>query len=141
MIIYIDEIDAVSGSRGGLNSHSEREQTLNQVLVEIDGFDNNTHVIVIAATNRSDMLDPAPLRPGRFDRRVILGLPDVADRADILGVHIAASPWPRRLVWTTSLWPHGVSVARSWRTSSTRSRFCPPGAAWRRSHGLNLMSQ
>ena len=91
-IMFIDEIDAVGGARGGLNSHSERDQTLNQVLVEMDGFANNTNVIVIAATNRPDMLDPALLRPGRFDRRVTLGLPDVTDRADILGVHVAGKP-------------------------------------------------
>ncbi|HZB94803.1 MAG TPA: AAA family ATPase, partial [Herpetosiphonaceae bacterium] len=85
-IIFIDEIDAVGRQRGaGLGgSHDEREQTLNQILVEMDGFDTNTNVIVIAATNRPDVLDPALIRPGRFDRQVILDAPDVRGRLDIL---------------------------------------------------------
>jgi len=88
-IIFIDEIDAVGRHRGaGLGGgHDEREQTLNQILVEMDGFDNNTNLIVIAATNRPDILDPALLRPGRFDRRVILDLPDINEREDILKIH------------------------------------------------------
>ncbi|MFA5359141.1 MAG: ATP-dependent zinc metalloprotease FtsH [Patescibacteria group bacterium] len=88
-IIFIDEIDAVGRQRGaGLGgSHDEREQTLNQILVEMDGFDSSTNVIVMAATNRPDVLDPALLRPGRFDRRVILDLPDINDREAILKIH------------------------------------------------------
>lgn len=88
-IVFIDEIDAVGRQRGtGLGgSHDEREQTLNQILTEMDGFEVEDNVIVIAATNRADVLDPALLRPGRFDRRVILDLPDVRDREEILGVH------------------------------------------------------
>ena len=88
-IIFIDEIDAVGRQRGaGLGGgHDEREQTLNQILVEMDGFDNNTNLIVIAATNRPDILDPALLRPGRFDRRVILDMPDINEREDILKIH------------------------------------------------------
>lgn len=88
-ILFIDEIDAVGRQRGtGMGgSHDEREQTLNQILTEMDGFDNETNVIVIAATNRADVLDPALLRPGRFDRRVMLGLPDLEDRVAILEVH------------------------------------------------------
>lgn len=84
-IVFIDEIDAVGRQRGaGLGgSHDEREQTLNQILVEMDGFDPNIGVIVIAATNRPDVLDPALLRPGRFDRRVVIDLPDINDREDI----------------------------------------------------------
>ena len=88
-IVFIDEIDAVGRQRGtGLGGgHDEREQTLNQILVEMDGFDNKTNVIVIAATNRPDVLDPALLRPGRFDRRVTVDLPDITDRKAILAIH------------------------------------------------------
>ncbi len=93
-IIFIDEIDAVGRHRGaGLGgSHDEREQTLNQILVEMDGFDTNTSVIVLAATNRPDILDPALLRPGRFDRRVILDRPDIIGRTAILKVHSNGKP-------------------------------------------------
>ncbi len=93
-IVFIDEIDAVGRQRGaGLGgSHDEREQTLNQILVEMDGFDTNTSVIVIAATNRPDILDPALLRPGRFDRRVILDQPDINGRLAILKVHTNGKP-------------------------------------------------
>jgi len=93
-IIFIDEIDAVGRHRGaGLGgSHDEREQTLNQILVEMDGFDTNTSVIVLAATNRPDILDPALLRPGRFDRRVILDQPDINGRTAILKVHANGKP-------------------------------------------------
>jgi cell division protease FtsH len=93
-IIFIDEIDAVGRHRGaGLGGgHDEREQTLNQILVEMDGFDTNTSVIVMAATNRPDILDPALLRPGRFDRRVILDRPDMNGRIAILKVHIKGKP-------------------------------------------------
>ncbi len=88
-IIFIDEIDAVGRQRGaGLGGgHDEREQTLNQILVEMDGFDRDTNVIVMAATNRPDILDPALLRPGRFDRRVVLDLPDIKEREEILKIH------------------------------------------------------
>jgi len=88
-ILFIDEIDAIGRERGtGLGGgHDEREQTLNQILVEMDGFDRETRVIVIAATNRPDILDPALLRPGRFDRRVVLDLPDVNGREEILKIH------------------------------------------------------
>ncbi len=93
-IIFIDEIDAVGRHRGaGLGgSHDEREQTLNQILVEMDGFDTDTNVIVIAATNRPDILDPALMRPGRFDRRVVLDRPDVKGRKEILRVHSRGKP-------------------------------------------------
>ncbi len=93
-IVFIDEIDAVGRQRGaGLGgSHDEREQTLNQILVEMDGFDNETNVIVIAATNRPDVLDPALMRPGRFDRQVILDSPDINDREAILKVHAKGKP-------------------------------------------------
>jgi cell division protease FtsH len=93
-IIFVDEIDAVGRQRGaGLGgSHDEREQTLNQILVEMDGFENETNVIVIAATNRPDVLDPALMRPGRFDRQVVLDLPDIGDREAILNVHAKNKP-------------------------------------------------
>lgn len=93
-IIFIDEIDAVGRQRGtGLGGgHDEREQTLNQILVEMDGFEQGTNVIVMAATNRPDVLDPALLRPGRFDRRVTLDLPDMNSRAEILKVHTDKKP-------------------------------------------------
>ena len=93
-IVFVDEVDAVGRHRGaGLGGgHDEREQTLNQILVELDGFETNTNIIVLAATNRPDILDPALLRPGRFDRRVTLDLPDVVGRAAILRVHSAGKP-------------------------------------------------
>ena len=88
-IVFIDEIDAIGRERGaGIGGgHDEREQTLNQILVEMDGFERDTKVIVLAATNRPDVLDPALLRPGRFDRRIILDLPDINDREEILKIH------------------------------------------------------
>jgi len=93
-IVFVDEIDAVGRQRGaGLGgSHDEREQTLNQILVEMDGFDTDTNVIIIAATNRPDILDPALLRPGRFDRRVVLDRPDMRGREAILKVHVRGKP-------------------------------------------------
>ncbi len=93
-IVFIDEIDAVGRKRGsGMGGgHDEREQTLNQILVEMDGFEPNIGVIVIAATNRPDVLDPALLRPGRFDRRVTLDLPDIKDRKEILEIHAKGKP-------------------------------------------------
>jgi len=93
-IVFVDEIDAVGRQRGaGLGgSHDEREQTLNQILVEMDGFDSNANVIVVAATNRPDILDPALLRPGRFDRQVTLDLPDVRGRRAVLDVHVRGKP-------------------------------------------------
>ena len=93
-IVFVDEIDAVGRHRGaGLGGgHDEREQTLNQILVEMDGFDTNTNVIIIAATNRPDILDPALLRPGRFDRRVVLDQPDINGRLAILKVHSKGKP-------------------------------------------------
>jgi cell division protease FtsH len=93
-IVFIDEIDAVGRHRGaGLGGgHDEREQTLNQILVEMDGFDTDTNVIVIAATNRPDVLDPALLRPGRFDRRVVMDLPDIKEREAILKIHSKNKP-------------------------------------------------
>ncbi len=93
-IVFVDEIDAVGRQRGaGLGgSHDEREQTLNQMLVEMDGFDTDTNVIIMAATNRPDILDPALMRPGRFDRRVVLDRPDMRGREAILKVHVKGKP-------------------------------------------------
>ena len=94
-IVFIDEIDAVGRQRGaGLGGgHDEREQTLNQLLVEMDGFGNNAGVIVMAATNRADILDPALLRPGRFDRQIYIGVPDIKGRVEILKVHARKKPF------------------------------------------------
>ena len=93
-VIFVDELDAIGRQRGaGLGgSHDEREQTLNQILVEMDGFETDTRVIVMAATNRPDVLDPALLRPGRFDRRVVLAMPDKKERFEILQLHAANKP-------------------------------------------------
>jgi cell division protease FtsH len=93
-IVFVDEIDAVGRHRGaGLGGgHDEREQTLNQLLVEMDGFESNEGVILVAATNRPDVLDPALLRPGRFDRRIVVNRPDVKGREGVLGVHTKKIP-------------------------------------------------
>ena len=113
-IVFIDEIDAVGRHRGaGIGGgNDEREQTLNQILVEMDGFDERTNVIIIAATNRPDVLDPALLRPGRFDRRVILDLPDARGREAILNVHIKGKPvLPGVDIGTLARQTHGFSGA------------------------------
>ena len=113
-IVFIDEIDAVGRHRGaGIGGgNDEREQTLNQILVEMDGFDERTNVIVVAATNRPDVLDPALLRPGRFDRRVVLDLPDVKGREAILRVHIGGKPiHPDVEIKTLAKQTHGFSGA------------------------------
>lgn len=100
-IIFIDEIDAIGRQRGMgiMGGHDEREQTLNQILVEMDGFTPSEHVIVIAATNRPDVLDPALVRPGRFDRRVMLDLPDVEGRKKILAIHAKGKPFEAKVDW------------------------------------------
>jgi cell division protease FtsH len=100
-IIFIDEIDAVGRHRGaGLGGgHDEREQTLNQLLVEMDGFESNEGVIIVAATNRPDVLDPALLRPGRFDRQVMVPIPDVRGREQILQVHAKKLPLDADVDW------------------------------------------
>ncbi len=100
-IIFIDEIDAIGRARSvsGMHSHDEREQTLNQILVEMDGFTTNDKVIVMAATNRGDLLDPALLRPGRFDRRVVVDYPDLEGRKAILAIHAKGKPFDADVVW------------------------------------------
>jgi cell division protease FtsH len=100
-IIFIDEIDAIGRMRsvGAMGGHDEREQTLNQILVEMDGFEPNTTVLVVAATNRGDLLDPALTRPGRFDRRVQLMLPDMEGRKAILSIHSKNKPYADKLDW------------------------------------------
>ena len=100
-IIFIDEIDAIgrARSRGVMSSHDEREQTLNQILVEMDGFTPNERVIVIAATNRGDLLDPALLRPGRFDRRILIDYPDVEGREAIIKIHSSNKPFEKDVRW------------------------------------------
>lgn len=117
-IIFIDEIDAVGRQRGaGLGGgNDEREQTLNQLLVEMDGFESNQTVIVIAATNRPDVLDPALQRPGRFDRQVVVPLPDIRGREQILKVHAKKCLWMHLSIWV--LWPEVLPVfpVRIWLT-------------------------
>ncbi|MBD3279218.1 MAG: ATP-dependent zinc metalloprotease FtsH [Candidatus Pacebacteria bacterium] len=100
-IIFIDEIDAIGRMRGfgSMGGHDEREQTLNQILVEMDGFTPNDNVIVMAATNRGDMLDPALIRPGRFDRRVVVQLPDLKERQYIIKIHAKGKPFAQAVEW------------------------------------------
>lgn len=101
-IIFIDEIDAIGRVRGGMDGgHGEREQTLNQILVEMDGFDTNSAVVVLAATNRGDLLDPALMRPGRFDRRVVLEMPDLKAREEIMKIHAKGKPFATDVRWPT----------------------------------------
>src|SRR3954454_25012775 len=91
-IVFIDELDAVGAARGGHGMHREQDQTLNQLLVELDGFDTESQVIVMGASNRLQDLDPALLRPGRFDRQILVGQPDLAGREEILDVHTKGKP-------------------------------------------------
>lgn len=100
-IIFIDEIDAIGRQRGAglMGGHDEREQTLNQILVEMDGFDTNAQIVVIAATNRPDVLDPALVRPGRFDRKVTLDMPDIEGRKAILSIHAKGKPFTTDVDW------------------------------------------
>lgn len=102
-IIFIDEIDAIGRTRGGgsMGGHDEREQTLNQILVEMDGFTSKENVVVLAATNRPDVLDSALIRPGRFDRRVALDMPDIEGRKAILAIHAVGKPFAPTIDWTS----------------------------------------
>ena len=132
-IIFMDEIDAVGRHRGaGLGGgHDEREQTLNQLLVEMDGFEMKDNIILIAATNRPDILDPALLRPGRFDRQIVVDRPDRIGRRKILEVHSKGKPLAPRSTSTRSPPARPASPAPTSRTSSTRPRCSPPAAARR----------
>ena len=130
-IVFVDEIDAVGRQRGaGLGgSHDEREQTLNQILVEMDGFDTNTNVIVLAATNRPDVLDPALLRPGRFDRQVVLDRPDLKGREASCKVHVKGKPLAKDVdLPSAGQAVRPASPARTSRTSSTRPPSWPRAA-------------
>jgi cell division protease FtsH len=102
-IIFIDEIDAIGRTRGGgsMGGHDERDQTLNQILVEMDGFTIKENVVVLAATNRPDVLDPALVRPGRFDRRVSLDMPDIEGRKQTLAIHAKGKPFAKNIDWTS----------------------------------------
>jgi SpoVK/Ycf46/Vps4 family AAA+-type ATPase len=130
-IIFIDELDALGKARGfnPIGGHDEREQTLNQLLVEMDGFDTRKGVIIMGATNRPEILDPALLRPGRFDRQVMIDRPDLAGREAILRIHTRGVKLPPR--WSCGPSPPRPrgSWGRTWRTSSTRRPFSRRGAA------------
>jgi cell division protease FtsH len=129
-IIFIDEIDAVGRHRGaGLGGgHDEREQTLNAMLVEMDGFDSNEGVIIMAATNRPDVLDPALLRPGRFDRRIIVARPDVKGREEIFKVHTRKIPLAPDVDASVLARATPASPGPMWPTWSTRRRCWRRGA-------------
>ena len=117
-IIFIDEVDAIGRQRGyGLmGGHDEREQTLNQILVEMDGFAPTEQLVVIAATNRPDVLDPALVRPGRFDRSVALDMPDVDGREAILAIHARGKPFEKNVVGKKSPRERSDFRARIWKT-------------------------
>ena len=135
-IIFMDEIDAVGRHRGaGMGGgHDEREQTLNQLLVEMDGFEMKDNIILIAATNRPDILDPALLRPGRFDRQIVVDRPDRKGRAKILEVHTRGKPLAKDIDVDDARRPDArASPAPTSRTSSTRPRCSPPATASARS--------
>ena len=134
-IVFVDEIDAVGRQRGaGLGGgHDEREQTLNQLLVEMDGFDVKSGVILIAATNRPDILDPALLRPGRFDRQITVDRPDLKGRLDILKVHARGKPLAPGIDLEVLARRTPGSPAPTWPTWSTRPRSSRPATGARRS--------
>ena len=126
-IVFIDEIDAVGRLRGaGLGGgHDEREQTLNQLLVEMDGFEDNEGIIILAATNRADVLDPALLRPGRFDRQVIVDSPDLKGRTKILEIHSKKVPLASEV--SLNLIARGTPGFTGARFSESGERICSIG--------------
>ena len=132
-IIFIDELDALGKTRGSgqIGGHDEREQTLNALLVEMDGFDSNRGVIIMAATNRPETLDPALLRPGRFDRHVVVDRPDVGGREAILKVHVRNVKVDEDVNLQHVAAITAASSAPTWRTSSTRRPCSPPATARR----------
>ena len=138
-IIFIDELDAIGRSRQGsagiTGANDEREQTLDQILTEMDGFDSNEAVVVLGATNRPEILDPALLRPGRFDRRVAVQPPDKAGRRKILEVHTRGCRSTRMSTLTRWQRPRRGWSARISRTSATRRRCWRRGATTTRPHG------
>ncbi|MDP2704321.1 MAG: ATP-dependent zinc metalloprotease FtsH [bacterium] len=136
-LVFVDEIDAVGRERGaGLGGgHDEREQTLNQILVEMDGFDRDTNVIVICATNRPDILDPALLRPGRFDRRVILDMPDIADREEILKIHAAGKPFAEGVDL------HAIAVRTPGFSGADLANLMNESALWAARHNQKQITQ
>ena len=130
-IIFIDEIDAVGRQRGaGLGGgHDEREQTLNQLLVEMDGFSANEGIIVMAATNRPDVLDPALLRPGRFDRQITVDRPDVRGREAVLKVHARNKPLAEKMwIWKSLPGALPVLPVRIWKICLMKRPSWQPGA-------------
>ena len=130
-IVFIDELDAVGAKRTGASFNREQDQTLNQLLVELDGFVQEPGVVVIAASNRLDALDAALLRPGRFDRQVLVGVPDLRGRREILAVHTRASRWSRGSTWSRSRARRPAWPAPTWRTSRTRRPSTPAAAGAR----------
>lgn len=130
-IVFIDEIDAVGRQRGaGLGGgNDEREQTLNQLLTEMDGFEGNTGIIIVAATNRPDVLDAALMRPGRFDRQVVVDRPDYAGRLQILGVHARGKTLAKDVDLDKIARRTPATPALTWQTSSMRLRFSLPAVS------------
>ncbi len=137
-IIFIDEIDAVGRQRGaGLGGgHDEREQTLNQLLVEMDGFGANEGIIIMAATNRPDILDPALLRPGRFDRQITVNRPDVKGREEVLKVHARNKPLAEDVkLKTIAQAHHRVHRSRSGKPAQRSGTACGPSQQKENHHG------
>lgn len=136
-IVFIDEIDTIGKKRdgGGFSGNDEREQTLNQLLTEMDGFDNHKGIVVLAATNRPDSLDPALLRPGRFDRRIPVELPDLTGRKNILELHAKSVKTQPPIDLSAIARATPAPRAPTWPTSSTRAPCVPSARAQARDPG------